>query len=82
MERKLPDPVARFVWIDSEMMSGAPCFRGTRVPVRTLFDYLRKGYPLDVFLDHFEGVTREQALGVLDLSAQGFLTPLDGARAA
>ena len=47
-------------------MSGAPCFAGTRVPVRNLFDYLEAGDTLATFLDDFPGVTREQAIAVLE----------------
>ncbi len=82
MEQELPDPIARFVWVDPERMGGVPCFRDSRVPVQTLFDYLSGGHPLDTFLDHFEGVTREQAQGVIDLAAAGLIRPLDGAKAA
>jgi len=42
-----------------------PVFRGTRLPVKTLFDYLADGLTLDYFLNTFEGVTREQAQAVL-----------------
>jgi uncharacterized protein (DUF433 family) len=55
-----------YVWADPERMGGIPCFRGTRVPVKSLFDYLRGGHPLDEFLDHFPSVTREQAFDALD----------------
>lgn len=54
------------VWADPKRMGGVPCFRNTRVPVRTLFAYLRHGRPLAEFLDDFEGVTREQVEAVLD----------------
>ena len=47
--------------IDSEIMSGTPCFAGTRVPVQALFDYLDGGYPLADFLDDFPTVTEAQA---------------------
>jgi len=47
-------------------MSGTPCFAGTRVPVRTLFDYLEAGDPLDEFLDNFPTVSREQAVALLE----------------
>ena len=50
---------------DPEIMSGTPCFRGTRVPVKTLFEYLAAGDPLEEFLDGFPSVTREHALAVL-----------------
>ncbi|MGI8565190.1 MAG: DUF433 domain-containing protein [Pyrinomonadaceae bacterium] len=47
-------------------MSGTPVFAGTRVPVKTLFDYLVGGYSLDVFFDHFPNVTPEQVSTLLD----------------
>src|SRR6266516_1971825 len=47
------------------ILGGTPVFRGTRLPVQTLFDYLTDGLSLDYFLETFEGVTREQAKAVL-----------------
>ena len=47
------------------ILNGTPVFRGTRLPVRALFDYLADGLSLDYFLQTFEGVTREQARAVL-----------------
>jgi uncharacterized protein (DUF433 family) len=55
---------------DSEILSGVPVFVGTRVPVQTLLDYLEDGDSLDVFLDHFPTVTREQAVAVLELAKE------------
>jgi uncharacterized protein (DUF433 family) len=55
-----------FVWCDPERLGGKPCFRGTRVPVDALFGNLEDGMSLEEFLDAFEGVTREQAGGVLE----------------
>jgi uncharacterized protein (DUF433 family) len=49
----------------AEVMSGAPVFTGTRVPVQTIIDYLAGGHPLEDFLDDFPTVTREQALELL-----------------
>lgn len=57
----------QLVWTDPERMSGTPCFYGTRVPIKNLFDYLEGGQSLETFLDDFEGVSREQAAGVLRL---------------
>ena len=57
---------ASLVWCDPERLGGKPCFRGTPVPVDALFGNLEAGVSLDEFLDAFEGVTREQAIGVLD----------------
>ena len=48
-----------------DVMSGAPVFAGTRVPVQTIIDYLAGGHPLDEFLDDFPTVRREQALELL-----------------
>ena len=54
----------------SEILSGAPVFVGTRVPVRSLFDYLEGGDTLEEFLHQFPSVKREQAIAVLDASLQ------------
>lgn len=53
---------------DPEIMSGAPVFIGTRVPVQNLIDYLEGGHDIDEFLDDFPSVTREQVLAVLEQS--------------
>ena len=58
----LPDPL---VSSRPDYLSGMPCFHGTRVPVKNLFDYLAKGYPLEEFLRQFPGVSREHAVAVL-----------------
>lgn len=50
-------------------MGGAPVFRGTRVPVQALFDYIEAGDPLERFLDHFPTVSREQAVAALEEAA-------------
>lgn len=50
---------------DPEVMHGVPVFRGTRVPVQTLFDYLEGGESLDDFLEGFPTVSRELAIQVL-----------------
>lgn len=49
-----------------EILSGIPVFVGTRVPVRSLFDYLEGGDTLEEFLRQFPSVKREQAIAVLD----------------
>ncbi len=56
------------VTVDSETMSGAPVFRGTRVPVAALLDNFAAGLTLDEFLDNFPTVTREQAVQVLEFT--------------
>jgi len=52
------------------VVSGAWVFRGTRVPIRALFENLRDGATIDEFLDWFPGVTRMQVAAVLDHEAQ------------
>lgn len=61
-------PLFGIIWINPGRLHGAPCFAGTRVPLKNLFDYLGGGEPLGEFLDAFEGVTREQAIAVIDLA--------------
>jgi uncharacterized protein (DUF433 family) len=45
-------------------MGWIPVFAGTRVPIKTLLDYLEAGDSLNIFLDHFPSVSREQAIAV------------------
>ena len=51
---------------DPDILGGTVVFRGTRVPLRNLIDYLEGGYTLDEFLEDFPSVTREQAIQGLD----------------
>jgi uncharacterized protein (DUF433 family) len=55
------------VWVDSERMSGIPCFAGTRVPVQALLDHIEAGQTLGDFLEGFPTVKREQAVAFLEL---------------
>lgn len=54
--------------IDPEIMSGAPVFTGTRVPIQNLFDYIEGGNNLSEFIDDFPSVTYEAAVTVLELA--------------
>jgi uncharacterized protein (DUF433 family) len=56
------------VLCDPEILGGTPVFRGTRVPVKNLRDYLAAGDTLDQFLDDFPTVSREQAVAALELA--------------
>jgi len=51
---------------DPETLSGAPVFTGTRVLVKTLTDYLEAGDSIDVFLEDFPSVAREQVIRFLE----------------
>ena len=55
---------------DPEILNSAPVFVGTRVPIRILFKHLKAGDSLDVLLEDFPSVTREQAPSLLDLALE------------
>jgi len=57
-----------------EVMSGALCFAGTRVPVKNLFDYLEGSSTLEDFLEDFPSVTRARAVAVLEAARAGLAT--------
>ena len=63
------------ITIVSDILGGAPVFKGTRVPVKTLFEYIEKDYSLEEFLECFPSVSRELALRVLERSEQSLLSP-------
>jgi uncharacterized protein (DUF433 family) len=52
---------------DQDILGGTPVFRGTRVPFQALLDYLEGGQTLDEFLDDFPTVSKDEAVGALDL---------------
>ena len=60
----------RAISTNPEVQGGTPCFAGTRVPVKSLFDYLARDRSLDYFLEQFPSVKREQAMEVLDHAGQ------------
>jgi uncharacterized protein (DUF433 family) len=65
MEEQTCADAARIVHSCGDIMSGWPVFKGSRVVIKNLFDYLAKGYSLDVFLYEFPSVSREQAVAAL-----------------
>jgi uncharacterized protein (DUF433 family) len=58
-----------------EILGGQPVFKGTRVPVRSLFDHLEAGDSIEVFLDGFPSVKREQVITLLEESKAHALAP-------
>lgn len=60
------ESVTRAITTDPEVMHGVPVFRGTRVPVQTLFEYLEGGDTLDGFLEGFPTVSRALAVEALE----------------
>jgi len=63
----------KLITSDREILGGIPVFTGTRVPAKTLFDYLEHGHPLDEFLDDFPTVKRKHALAVLEFMKKKLL---------
>lgn len=61
------------ILIDPEVLGGTPVFAGTRVPVKTLFEYLEDDYTLEEFLECFPTVSREMAVRMLEHSHEAML---------
>ena len=60
--------VRDIIVVDREILSGQPVFKGTRVPIETLFDHLENGISLDEFLEDFPTVSRDQTIAVLEFA--------------
>ncbi len=58
---------------DPEILSGIPVFKGTRVPIKNLVDYLEAGDSLEEFLDDFLTVRKEKVMEFLNLSIKYYL---------
>ncbi len=63
------------ITVDPEILGGTPVFKGTRVPVRTLFEYLENNYSLEEFLECFPSVTGDMARRILERSESALLAP-------
>ena len=63
------------ITIDPEILGGAPVFKGTRVPVKTLFEYLENDYSVEEFLECFPSVSRDLVRQVLEHSEAALLSP-------
>lgn len=62
--------VSEIITVNPEILGGQPVFKGTRVPVESLFDYLESGETLDSFLDNFPTVTKVQAIAVIEIASK------------
>jgi uncharacterized protein (DUF433 family) len=60
--------INELITVDEDILGGQPVFKGTRVPVESLFDHLEAGVPLDEFLDDFPTVSKKQAVALLDVA--------------
>ena len=63
------------ITVDPDILGGSPVFKGTRVPVKTLFEYLEDNHALEEFLECFPSVTREMAWRILERSERALLSP-------
>ena len=63
----------KLITVNPNILGGAPVFKGTRVPVRTLFEYIERGYSLEEFLECFPSVTKDMACRVLERSEAALL---------
>jgi len=70
MAYDLPVDTSDVIIADPGIMHGTPVFRGTRVPVKTLFDYLAGGDSIEEFLLDFPGVQPSQIASVLEAAGQ------------
>jgi uncharacterized protein (DUF433 family) len=66
--------VQQVIHSDPEILGGTPVFCGTRVPVKNLIDYLEAGDSLEIFLDAFPSVSREQATAALGQACELLVT--------
>lgn len=55
---------------DPEILGGIPVFKGTRVPVKNLFNYLEAGDSVDEFIEDFDYISKESVLAVLKFTEQ------------
>jgi len=65
--------MAHSIQRNPEVLGGTPTFRGTRVPVRTLFEHLEAGDTLATFLEDFPSVKEAEAIKVLELASKRLL---------
>jgi uncharacterized protein (DUF433 family) len=66
----------QFITVNPDILGGTPVFKGTRVPVRTLFEYLEDNYSLAEFAECSPSVTREMAGRTLERSEPALLMPV------
>lgn len=73
----LPELHPELITRDPDIMGGIPVFSGTRVPIKTVFDYLEQGHPIDASLDDFPTVQRGQAQQAVALLGQKLIAEVE-----
>ena len=62
------NPIKDLITIDKEILGGQPVFKGTRVPIESLFMHLEKGISVEEFLEDFPTVTKSQVIAILEIA--------------
>ncbi len=65
----------RIISRDKDILGGTPVFKGTRVPIKALWDYLKAGDTVEEFLDDFPSVDREQAIALIERAQKRVVSP-------
>lgn len=65
--------MGNYITVDPKIMGGEPCFSGTRVPIKNLFDHIEDGSPLNEFFEGFPRVNKKQVTEVLELAKKSLL---------
>ena len=68
IEEKVSEDIMKVIHSDRGRMSGTPVFKGTRLPIKSLFDHMAAGYSLDAWLSQFPTASKEQAITALDIA--------------
>ncbi len=76
------DSRSSLISIDPKRMWGTPCFAGTRLPVKSLFDHLERGLSLEEFVNNFEGISRETCVQTLQMAFERLMEGLPNGKAA
>jgi len=70
MKPELLRQLEEVVWVDPDRMSGAQCFRGSRIPIQMLIEHLAAGFSLDHFLETVPSLERNQARRFLEMAGE------------
>ena len=62
--------LSEVIWVDPERVSGAPCFKNTRVPVQNFLDYIEGGSTIDEFFQDYPSLRRDQVIQFLELAKE------------
>ena len=62
--------INELITVEEDILGGQPVFKGTRVPVESLFWHLEKGVSIDIFIEDFPSVKKEQAIAVLEIAGK------------